>query len=110
MFFDLKIAFDVNVLLWNKLSLYKVSECSIIWFILYLSNRTHCIVSGDKVSSKDMVKIGILRLCSWSRSVLLFIYDLPLCIEDCETDLYADDTTIHTADKDINVIESRCVM
>ena len=38
---------------------------------------------------------------------LLFINDLPLYIGDCETDLYADDTTIHTADKDINVIESR---
>ena len=47
------------------------------------------------------------RLCPCSRSVLLFINDLPLCIEDCETDLYADDRTIHTADKDINVIESR---
>ena len=35
---------------------------------------------------------------------LLFINDLPLCIGDCETDVYADDTTIH---KDINVIESR---
>ena len=31
---------------------------------------------------------------------LLFINDLPLYIGDCETDLYADDTTIHTADKD----------
>ena len=38
---------------------------------------------------------------------LLFINDLPLCIKNCETDLYADDTNIHTADKDINVIESR---
>ena len=38
---------------------------------------------------------------------MLFINDLPLYIGDCETDLYADDTTIHTADKDINVIESR---
>ena len=38
---------------------------------------------------------------------LLFINDLQLCIGDCETYLYADDTTIHTADKDINVIESR---
>ena len=49
-----------------------------------------------------------LKAMSWFRSVsLLFINDLPLCIGDCETDLYADDTTIHTADKDINVIESR---
>ena len=35
---------------------------------------------------------------------LLFINDLPLCIGDYETDLYTDDTTIHTADKVCKII------
>ena len=30
---------------------------------------------------------------------VLFINNLPLYIEDWETDLYSDDTTIHTAHK-----------
>ena len=36
---------------------------------------------------------------------LLFINDLPLCFEHCSSDLYADDTTVHTKDSSVNNIE-----
>ena len=36
---------------------------------------------------------------------LLFINDLPLCFEHCSSDLYADDTTVHTRDSSVNNIE-----
>ena len=38
----------------------------------------------------------------------MFINDLPLAItsENVETDLFADDATLHTADKDIAAISS----
>ena len=95
----------------KKLSLYKVSEYSLNWFKSYLSNRTQCIVSDDKVSNKEIVKNGVPQSSVLGPVLfLLFNNDLPLCIGDCGTDLYADDTTIHTTDKDINVIESRLLI
>ena len=36
---------------------------------------------------------------------LIFINDLPLHIKTCSSDLYADDTTIHTHGNDIDAIE-----
>ena len=36
---------------------------------------------------------------------LIFINDLPLHIKKCSSDLYADDTTIHTHGNDIHAIE-----
>ena len=38
---------------------------------------------------------------------LLFINDLPLFTEDCDLDIYADDTTAHTTHKDAAVVKSR---
>ena len=38
---------------------------------------------------------------------LLFINDLPLSLQYCSSDFYADDATFHTHDKDIHNIENR---
>ena len=48
-----------HLLLWKKLSFYKVSECSLHCFKSYLSNRTQCLVSGYKLSNKEIVKSGV---------------------------------------------------
>ena len=36
-----------------------------------------------------------------------FINDLPLSVQYCSSDFYADDATFHTHDKDIHTIENR---
>ena len=38
---------------------------------------------------------------------LLFLNNLPLSLQYCASDFYADDATFHTHDKDIHTIESR---
>ena len=38
---------------------------------------------------------------------LLFINDLPLHLEACSSDNYADDTTVHTSNKHIDTVEFR---
>ena len=38
---------------------------------------------------------------------LLFFHDLPLFTEDCDLDIYADDTTAYTTHRDAAVVKSR---
>ena len=38
---------------------------------------------------------------------LLFINDLPLYLEACSSDIYADDTTVHTSNKHIDTVQFR---
>ena len=38
---------------------------------------------------------------------LLLINDIPLSLQYCSADFYADDATFHTPDKDIHTIKSR---
>ena len=38
---------------------------------------------------------------------LLFINDLPLNFEFCLSDFYADDATVHTNDKEVDVVEHK---
>ena len=40
---------------------------------------------------------------------LIFINDLPLCFKHCSSDLYADDTTVHTKDSNVNNIERNVI-
>ena len=49
----------------------------------------------------------------WSTSILspllfiLYINDLPLSISNCNTDMYADDSTIHISGRNISDIQTK---
>ena len=40
---------------------------------------------------------------------LIFINDLPLSFEYCNSNIYADDVTVHDEDKDVETIENHLV-
>ena len=42
---------------------------------------------------------------SHSGLFLIFINDLPLCLDHCKSDLYADDATVHYTGKNVSNIE-----
>ena len=94
-FLDLKKAFDTvnHEILLSKLRNYGICDKAHSWFESYLDNRMQrCSVHGT-----------LSRSCSLSCGVpqgtilgpllfLLYINDLPSCLSNCQSRMYADDT------------------
>ncbi|MCU7800562.1 MAG: reverse transcriptase family protein [gamma proteobacterium symbiont of Lucinoma myriamae] len=109
-FFDLRKAFDVvdHDILMHKLSLYKFDKLSCDWIKSYLSNRQQCIIEKEIKSTMQIVKSGVPQGSVLGPVLfLLFINDLPLFTNDVFTDIYADDTTMHAADRNCKTVEKR---
>ena len=61
----------------QKLSSYKLSECSLLWFKSYLNNRTQTVHNGQELSDSVNVKTGVPQ-----GSILGlhdFYYSLTIC-------------------------------
>ena len=111
-FLDLKKAFDLvdHDIVLKKLAIYLKNSSSLPFFKSDPHNRTQCILLHDSYSSEKSVKYGVPQ-----GSVLgpilfgLFINDLPLHVKDIsvDSDMLADDTTLHTSGKDIMQIRSK---
>ena len=98
---DLSKAFDTinHNLLLRKLSTYGVCEKELLWFTDYLAGRKQRVVV-DGVSSEwaNMHIYGCSQGSILGPLLFLnFVNDLPDAVEECSTNLYADDTTIYSA-------------
>ena len=108
-FLDLKKAFDTadHTILLSKLSAYGIQENAFNWFRSYLENRTQiCSVSGS-LSKTCSLQCGIPQGTILGPLLfLLYINDLPNCLTNSYPRMYADDTHLTYADKDVNIIQS----
>ena len=96
-FLDLKKAFDTidHEILLMKLACYGVDDQGLAWFRSYLSNRQQiCHVNGV-YSKKDFIKCGVPQGSILGPVLfLLYINDLPRCLDYSIARLFADDTNM----------------
>ena len=106
-FLDLKKAFDTvnHQILLNKLNCYGITGTAHKWFASYLSNRSqYCQVNGG-ISKPSRMISGIPQGSILDPLLfLLYINDLPNCLNSVKCNMFADDTQIDTSGNDINTV------
>ena len=108
-YLDLSKAFDLinHEILLKKLRFYVMNENAIQLIRSFLSNRTQQVISNGIVSNTSISKLGVPQGSTLGPLLFsVFINDLPIAItsKKVETDLFADDGTLHAADKNINMV------
>ena len=96
-FLDLKNAFDTvdHHILLSKLELYGVKGTSLKWFKSYLSGRNQICSVNSRMSSIRETKCGVPQGSNLGPILfLLYINDLPNCLETTKANLFADDTNL----------------
>ena len=109
-FLDLKKAFDLvnHTILLQKLHIYVQHPSTVSFFRSYLENRTQYVYLNGIYSTEKMINCGVPQ-----GSVLgpllfcIFINDLPLHISNnnVNCDLFADDSSLHCSDKNIESVQ-----
>ena len=108
-FLDLSEAFDLidHTILKTKLKSIGIRGCTFNWFEDYLSGRTHTVCINGSNSEEMSMRRGVQQGSVLGRLLfLIFINDLPNSTKHCKIVLYADDTAIFFAHKDVHTIQS----
>ena len=107
---DLSKAFDTinHNLLLKKLYAYGIHGSELSWFTDYLAERKMRVVVDGVSSEWARVPMGVPQGSILGPLLfLIFMNDLPEVVEECTINLYADDTTIYSADINPVMLGSR---
>ena len=111
-FLDFRKAFDLvdHNILRQKLKLYLGDESAVRFFTSYLSDRTQAVYLNGCNSKLLNITSGVPQGSILGPLLFnLFINDLPLSLHSTTTDceMFADDTSLHTANKDLSIVNER---
>ena len=105
-FFYLKKAFDTvdHEILLRKLNIYGIRGSALAWINSYLTGRKqYCQVDGH-FSDPLCVTTGIPQGSALGPLLfLIYINDIPQCLEHTNANMFADDTQIETSGYDISI-------
>ena len=105
---DLSKAFDTvdHQILLKKLDCYGVQNNSLNWFVSYLHKRTQCTVVNNNTSQVRYITTGVPQGSNLGPLLfLLYINDLPNCLEHATPGMYADDTQITVTSESVSELE-----
>lgn len=110
-FLDLRKAFDLvdHTILLKKLLVYFQNESSLTFFASYLLDRKQAVYLNGSYSAQGLVKCGVPQGSILGPLLFgLYINDLPLHLKhkDAVIDLFADDSTLHSSNSDIQHIRN----
>ena len=108
-FLDLNKAFDLieHTILKVKLKSIGIRGCAFNWFEDYLLGRTQTVCINGSNSEEMSIRRGVQQGSVLGPLLfLIFINDLPNSTKHCKIVLYADDTAIFFAHKDVHTIQS----
>ena len=110
LFLDLKKAFDTvdHKILLKKLEMYGIRDIALEWFCSYLHLRTQVCRINNTTSTINKITCGVRQRSNLGPLLfLIYVNDLPNCLDKSIPAIYADDTNLSVAGTLVKDIERR---
>ena len=110
LFLDLQKAFDTvdHKILIDKFKLYEIAGNTLNWFISYLNKRYQTCKVNNVRSSRKLIECGFPQGSNLGPLLfLLYVNDLPNCLDQAEPSMFADDTNISTSAGSVEKLETQ---
>ena len=109
LFLDLRKAFDTvdHKILIEKLKLYGITGVALKLFISYLEKRYQSCKVNNVKSSRKLIECGVPQGSNLGPLLLLlYVNDLPNCLDQAKPSMFADDTSITASSESVEELEA----